>query len=274
MLSRISWPIFSVKNVLNGVKKAVKDGKIKRVCFQALNYPKVFIHLIALTNAIHQEIDVPISISCQPLNNENIRQLAEAGAERIGIPLDAATEELFDKIKGSATGGPYRWKKQFKLLHEAADIFGRGKVSTHLIVGLGETDKEMVELIQRCADMGVLPALFAFTPILGTSLQNKAQPSIQRYRRIQVARHLIVHEITRYENMGFDEKGRIRDFGVEEQALSQILGTGKPFLTSGCPNCNRPYYNEKPGGPLYNYPKNLTRKEFPLIRKQLGLKEE
>ena len=25
-------------------------------------------------------------------------------------------------------------------------------------------------------------------------------------------------------------------------------------LTSGCPGCNRPFYNERPRGPIYNYP--------------------
>jgi len=271
MLSRVSWPVFATKRVLDGIEKAAKDGEIKRVCLQALNYPEVFTHLIALVKAIHTKANVPISISCQPLNSENIRALAEAGAERIGIPLDAATEELFDKVKGFSAGGPYSWKKQFKLLEEAVEVFGKGKVSTHLIVGLGESEREMVEVIQRCVDMGVLPALFAFTPIIGTTLENRSQPPVESYRRIQIARHLIVHGIASYENMHFDKEGCLDDFGVNEQTLLQITQKSEPFLTSGCPNCNRPYYNEKPSGPLYNYPKDLTEKEFSTIQKELGL---
>jgi len=272
MLSRISWPVFATKDVLDGVENAVKDGKIKRVCFQALNYPEVFTHLIALTKAIHQKANVPISISCQPLNSEKIRQLAEAGAERIGIPLDAATEELFDKVKGFSAGGPYTWEKQFKLLGEAVDIFGNGKVSTHLIAGLGETEREMVSIIQRCVDMGVLPALFAFTPIPGTALENEAQPPIQSYRRIQIARHLIVHGIARYENMHFDDwEERLTDFGVEKEALMHTVQTGEPFLTSGCPDCNRPFYNEKPSGPIYNHPRKLRDEEIEKIKRELEI---
>jgi len=274
MLSRVSWPAFPTERVLNGIEKAVKCDKIKRVCIQALNYPEVFTDLIALIRVIHQKVNVPISISCQPLNSENIRQLAEAGAERIGIPLDAATEELFDKIKGLSAGGPYSWKKQFKLLSDAVNIFGKGKISTHLIVGLGETEREMVKIIQRCVDMSVLPALFAFTPISGTALGNNAQPPIQKYRRIQIARHLIVHEIARYEDMQFDEEGCISDFGADKQTLLQIIQIGEPFLTSGCPNCNRPYYNEKPSGPIYNYPRKISQKELSEIESQLSLPGE
>jgi len=39
------------------------------------------------------------------------------------------------------------------------------------------------------------------------------------------------------------------------------LGTGEAFRTSGCPGCNRPYYNERPSGPFYNYPRGLTEEE-------------
>ena len=272
MLSRVSWPVFPTRLVLDGIEKAVKDGRIRRVCLQALNYPEVFTDLLAFVKAIYSRVKVPISISCQPLNLENMQRLAEAGAERIGIPLDAATEELFDKVKGRSVGGLYVWEEQFKLLGEAVDIFGNGKVSTHLIVGLGESEKEMVEIIQRCIDMDVLPALFAFTPIAGTVLENSHQPPIPIYRRIQLARHLILHEIARYEDMRFDGKSCISGFGVDKGVLTRIIQTGEPFLTSGCPNCNRPYYNEKPSGPIYNYPRPLTEKEIAQILQELTIR--
>jgi biotin synthase len=271
MLSRVSWPVFQTRHVIDKIEKAVEEGRIKRVCIQALNYPRVIANLKAIIKAIRHKTNVPISISCQPPNSENIKQLADAGAERIGISLDAATEELFDKVKGYSAGGPYNWKKQFKLLGEAVNIFGRGKVSTHLIVGLGETERDMVETIQRCVDMGVLPALFAFTPIKGTALENNTQPPIESYRRIQIARYLIVYGIVKYESMRFDEEGRISAFGVDGEKLLKSIQSGKPFLTSGCPNCNRPYYNEKPSGPIYNYPKTLKSEEIEGIKRQLKI---
>jgi len=271
MLSRVSWPVFATERVLNGIEKSVDDGGIKRVCVQTLNYPEVFKHLQALVKAIYQRTGVPVSISCQPLNRENMRLLAEAGAERIGIPLDAATEEIFEKVKGTSAGGPYRWKRQFELLNEAINVFGKGKVSTHLIVGLGETEREMVDIVQKCVDIGVLPALFAFTPISGTALERNPQPEIQRYRRIQIARYLIFHRITRCEEMDFDEEEHISGFGVDKQTLARIVQTGEPFLTSGCPNCNRPYYNEKPSGPIYNHPNTLSSEDVEKIKHELKI---
>jgi biotin synthase-related radical SAM superfamily protein len=272
MLSRVSWPVFPKRHVLDGIERAVKEGQIRRVCLQALNYPEVFVDLLALVKSICSRVKVPVSISCQPINSENMRQLAEAGAERIGVPLDAATKEIFDKVKGCFVGGPYVWREQIGLLSEAVKIFGKGEVSTHLIVGLGETEREMVETIQKCVDMGVLPALFAFTPISGTTLENNPQPPVPIYRLVQLARHLIFHGIGRYENMHFDEKDHTNDFGVDKETLTEIIRTGEPFLTSGCPNCNRPYYNEKPSGPIYNYPIPLTKKETGQILQELVIR--
>jgi len=254
MLSRVTWPAFPTLQVVNELVKAVEQNRIKRVCIQALNYPTVFDNVISIVAKIRSRCNMPISVSCQPINNDVMKKLADAGVNRIGIPLDAATEEIFDKIKGKMARGPYVWEKQMDALENAARIFGKNMVSTHLIVGLGETEKEMIETIQRCVDMGVFPGLFAFTPVPGTTLESSSSPSLGHYRRVQLARHFIVEGKTRIESVRFDKDGRIVDFGVAQDTLHETVSSGVPFLTSGCPDCNRPYYNEKPGGPLYNFP--------------------
>jgi biotin synthase len=270
MLSRVSWPVYPTRLVLNGIDRAYEKAEIKRVCFQALNYPEAFTHLTALIRTILEQTHLPISVSCQPSRREDIVQLAAAGTERIGIPLDAAVRSVFTRIKGHSAGGPYTWEKQFELLDEAVCVFGKGKVSTHLIVGLGETERQMIKTIQECVDMTVLPGVFAFTPIPGTALAEEKRPPIKVYRRIQVARYLIFHGIARYRDMSFDRKGFLTGFGVSAEEAMKVIETGEPFLTSGCPDCNRPFYNETPSGPIYNYPRKLTQKELSSVVGQLG----
>jgi biotin synthase len=256
---------------MNGIKNAADNHKIQRVCIQALNYSNVIQHLVALIKTIKQHATVPVSVSCQPQTRKNIQHLANAGTDRIGIAIDAATEKLFTEVKGSAANGPYTWTTQLQLLQDAVEIFGKGNVSTHLIVGLGETEKEAVYAIQECVDMSVLPALFAFTPVRGTAMEKQVQPQVDSYRRVQLARYLIVNGIACYDDFCFDAKGRITGFGVEKKLLEQITNTGMPFVTSGCPHCNRPFYNEKPSGPIYNYPRSINADEIAEIKKQLRL---
>jgi biotin synthase len=205
------------------------------------------------------------------LNSGNLWILANAGVDRVGVAMDAATEKLFDEVKGAGAGGPYRWQDELMLLRVAIGVFGEGNVSTHLIVGLGETEKDAANMVQECVDLGVLPALFAFTPVQGTAMALNAKPKVDIYRRVQLARYLIVKGIIKFENMVFDVNGKIVDFSLEKPSLTGIVESGKPFLTSGCDDCNRPFYNENPSGPIYNYPRNLSAKEIAEVKRQLGL---
>ncbi len=270
MLSRVTWPTFMTRQVVDGIERTVRGGAIKRVCIQTLNYSEVFDEVLLLVREIKSRVTVPISVSCQPLNPEKMKGLADAGVNRISIALDAATEKIFDRVKGRNIGGPYHWERQCKALKEAVNVFGEGSVSTHLIVGLGETEKEICQAIQWCVDSGVYPGLFAFTSIPGTALENDSPPSLNHYRRVQVAHCLLTHRKNRFENMAFDSNSCLTNFGISKERLLEVIDTGEPFLTSGCPGCNRPYYNERPGGPLYNYPRQLRPEEIEETKRILG----
>ena len=185
MLSRVIWPAFATEKVVEEIERAVRTGVIKRVCIQALNYPEVFDDILLLVRKIKSRVTVPVSVSCKPLNPKKMKVLATAGVNRISIALDAATQQIFDKIKGENIGGPYRWERQREALNEAVKVFGEGSVSTHLIVGLGETEKEICQTIQWCIDSGTYPALFAFTPISGTTLEKNPPPTLTQYRRVK-----------------------------------------------------------------------------------------
>jgi biotin synthase-related radical SAM superfamily protein len=270
LLSRVSWPVFSTESVISAVGEAAVQGKIKRICIQALNYPTVFSNLEVLVRKIKKQAAIPVSVSCQPVDAAHIELLAKAGVNRLGIALDASTESLFEKVKGKDAGSSYTWINQFTMLARAIAVFGKGNVSTHIIIGLGETEKEAVQLLQRCVGMTILPALFAFTPIRGTALEKNFPPALESYRRVQLARYLIVEGLTRTEQMRFDDEDNIASFGSPKVTLNSVIESGESFRTSGCPDCNRPFYNEKASGPIYNYPRILTELEIEEIKRQFS----
>lgn len=246
------------------------NGTFRRICIQALNYPSVFDDLSRIIRLVKRETGIPISVSCQPSKDEELSRLGKAGADVVGIPIDAATESIFDETKGKSSGGPYRWPSQFRILAKAVDILGKNRVSTHLIVGLGEKEQEMVETIQKCVDMRVLPALFAFTPVPGTGLERRVSPEVATYRRIQLARWIIVGKLARFEDMKFGKQGQLIDYGVGNRVILSLIRKGEAFRTSGCRDCNRPFYNERPSGPIYNYPRRLTEKDISIVCADLG----
>jgi len=267
MLSRVAWPKCELEEVLAALKE--NHPEFKRICVQSVNYPGVVDDLCELVEKIKGVCDLPISVSCQPLTASDVERLAAAGAERVSIALDAATPEIFDRVKGDEAGGPYMWQGHIQALDNARATLGN-RVSTHLIVGLGESEQEMVQTIQFLHDRGITVGLFAFTPIAGTPLADRPQPGLASYRRIQLARHLIVNGVSRVERIRFNG-GRIADFWVVGDVLRKTIDSGEPFRTSGCPGCNRPFYNESPRGPIYNYPWKPTPEEITAIRGQLHL---
>ena len=265
MLSRVVWPKCELEKVLDALNK--HHSKFERICVQAVNYPGVADDLCGLVKKVKEVCNLPISVSCQPLTAGDVERLAAAGVERVSIALDAATLEVFDRVKGNGAGGPYTWREHVRALDDARAILGE-RVSTHLVVGLGESELEMVQTIQFLHDRGITIGLFAFTPVAGTSLADQPRPDVVSYRRIQLARHFIVNSLSRAEWMRFDE-GQISDFGVAANVLRETIDSGEPFRTSGCPGCNRPFYNESPRGPIYNYPRKPALREITAIREQL-----
>jgi biotin synthase len=44
------------------------------------------------------------------------------------------------------------------------------------------------------------------------------------------------------------------------------------FQTWGCPNCNRPYYNEIPGKVIYNHPNKIDPTLLPRLLSEADMK--
>ena len=244
-LSRVTWPEFALHQVLDRLPDAVARGAIRRACLQVTVTVGAFEQTLDIVEAVRSVSDVPFDVAILPRDVAQVRQLLDAGVDHIGFGLDAACERVFSQTKGG------NWARSLKLVQETARSFpGRGAV--HLIVGLGETEREMVERIQWAHDLGLEVGLFAFTPVRGTHLADRPPPALATYRRMQAARWLIVHDGACIEEMTFNTRQQLVQLGVPLPIEAEA------FRTSGCPDCNRPFYNEQPSGPLYNYPRPLT----------------
>ncbi|NJF24746.1 radical SAM protein [Thermococcus sp. Bubb.Bath] len=252
-LSRVVWPAFRVDEVV----ERLKNGDFARICLQTIEYPGMLDDVFELLEAF-STINLPVSISVTPVDSETLERFKSLGVDYIGVGLDAASERIFGDIKPDAS-----WNELWDFTARVVNVFGQGRAVIHIIVGLGETDREVVDAFIRARRIGADVSLFAFTPIKGTRLENLKPPSVERYRRIQLARYLV--SIGGEDTIVF-EGDSIRGFTLSEEKLLMIPPT--VFMTHGCPGCNRPYYNERPGKEPYNYPFPPKREE---AMKTLGL---
>ncbi|NLD44068.1 MAG: radical SAM protein [Chloroflexi bacterium] len=253
-LSRVLWPAFPREDVAAAVAAAHRAGDIRRACFQVTvgrDSVAAAAHAARLLAGVSP---VPICVSVSPRDLADVAGLLNAGAQRVTIALDAATEPIHRRAKSGS------WAGSLALLEQAVDAFP-GRIGTHLIAGLGETERDLTLRIAALLGWGVRVALFAFTPVRGTAMENCPPPSLQSYRRVQAAHWLLAGGWTRAEALRFGAQGEIISYGLPEATLVDLLAAGEAFRTSGCPDCNRPYYNERPGGLMYNYPRPLTTSE-------------
>ncbi|WP_369069442.1 MSMEG_0568 family radical SAM protein [Kineococcus terrestris] len=125
-------------------------------------------HLARCVRAVQRAVPgLPVQVQCEPpADLAAIGELREAGATSIGIhveSLDEAVRRRWTPGKASVPLSAYRaaWA-------EAVRVFGRNRVSTYLLVGLGEDADELVAGAAELVAMGVYPFVVPFRPLAGT----------------------------------------------------------------------------------------------------------
>ncbi len=253
-LSRVSWPGYPIAEVMPSLAAAFDRGAIERCCLQVTGGPGFAARARQLVREVKAASEVPLCVSIRATDLELFAELLALGAERVTLAVDAVSEPVYRRVKG------HHWRQTIDLLTAAARQYP-GHVGTHIIAGLGETEAEVAGFLQDMHSAGIVTALFAFTPLPGTALAGEPPPPLASYRRIQAARFLIAGGHANAGQFRFTSEGRIASYGLGAAALCALLLSGQAFRTAGCPGCNRPYYNERPSGPLYNYPRPLRPEE-------------
>jgi len=270
---RVKWPTYSLSEILERLR--TRRHPFARVCVSMVTRARALDDACAIIRRVRLDTALPVSGLLAPTvmkGKSDLKAVKEAGADRVGIALDAVTPDLFAKHRGKGVGGPHRWEHFWHTVAEAVEVFGPYQVGVHLIVGLGETEQEMIDIIARAHEMGALTHLFSFFPEPGSHMEKHPQPSLGQYRRVQLARYLINENIISAGVMRFSPAGRVVDFGVD---IEPYVAKGIPFMTSGCPGqdgtvaCNRPFGNERASEPMRNYPFAPGAQDVETIRAQI-----
>lgn len=270
---RVKWPAYELSQILERMQN--RPHPFKRVCISMITRHRSIDDTCVIARRVHDETGLPISALLAPTvmtGLADMQRIKDSGVERAGIAIDAATEPLFVEHRGAGVSGPHQWERFWDSVSDAVAVFGRYMAGIHLIVGLGETEQEMVQTIGRAYEMGAMTHLFSFFPEEGSLLQSRLQPPLGQYRRIQMARHLINEGIISVHDMNFAPDGKITGYGMD---IEPYIEEGRAFMTSGCPGrdgrvaCNRPFGNERASEPMRNYPFPPGIQDIEIIRPQI-----
>lgn len=274
---RVGWPTLATEEVLERMARYKRE--VRRVCLSMVTHPQAYAHTRDLCRRILERMEAPLSVLATPhlLDREKLGELRGLGVDIIGIGLDAASERIFRRTRGRVVRGPLSWERYWNIIQASREIFGPFKVNAHLIVGLGESDRELVETFYRLKGMEVEGYLFSFYPEPGSLLERRRRPPLVRFRRLQLAKYLIEKKGIFREQMGFDSEGSLLRFDVPASLLEEAISSGEPFLTGGCPDgegrlvCTRPFASYRPGEPFRDFPFPPEEGDIRRIRRELRL---
>ncbi len=276
---RVGWPVIRTEDIARTIGENTE--RVGRVCIAMVHHPRAYEDTLTVTRQVLAHADVPISglVMATLLNEERLLALKEAGIDIIGLGLDAASEEVFGETRGRGANGPHSWAQHWEIVTLAREIFGPKNVNCHVVVGLGETDRELVDLFHRCRSIEVEAYLFSFNPEPGTVMEDVPRAPIERLRRVQLVKHLIEDEGLPKEAVEFGDKGEIVYVDAPKEIVDRLIVSGTPFMTDGCPDrkgevaCNRPFGSYKPGEEFRDYPFQPTESDLIQIRREMGVAE-
>ena len=277
---RVDWPTARYDEVIERMQSKSDQGQFQRMCISMITHPNSDHDTMVLLKRWAKEVPhVPVSILSNPttMKKEDLIALRDAGADIFTVALDAVTPTIFDRTRGKGVDSPHKWDKYWQAIEWAAEVFGPEKFGAHLICGMGETEQEILETAQRITDMGGHNHMFAFFPERGSLMEDWEAAPRDQWRRVQLARFIIDYAGGHIKHMLFDEQGRVIDFGVPEDELADLINSGKPFQTSGCPGkddeevsaCNRPYGDSSPSD-IRSFPFALNRRDVEIVKRQMA----
>jgi biotin synthase-related radical SAM superfamily protein len=177
--------IKSKQTVLQMVEEAAQTGHLQAISLTSgvEVSPQAEAERVAGIVADLKRFRVPVGVSISPFPGVN-QILKDAGADEVKYNLECVDPVLFSRVCPGIS-----FQEIMYALQEAVGVFGKNRVFTNIIVGLGESDHILRRSIDELTEMGVIPVLRAVFPHpLRAGEVRMERPSAERL--LELARYL------------------------------------------------------------------------------------
>lgn len=182
---RLHGGVKSKETVLQMVEEAASTGRMRAISLTSgvEASPRHEAERVAGIVRDLSSFGVPIGVSVSPFPGVN-RILKDAGAAEVKYNLECVDRDLFGQVCPGIS-----FAEIMDALVEAVGVFGKNRVFTNIIVGLGESDEALKKSIDELTEKGIIPVLRAVYPHpLRVQELRMERPSEERL--LSLARHL------------------------------------------------------------------------------------
>ncbi len=150
----------STERILDMLEESISEYDVKAISFTSgvVGSPEAtvdrFLEIVRETRSRYP--DIPIGVEPYVSSRRQIEALKDAGADEIKINLECPDRELFAKVCPDLD-----YDAILERLRDAVAIFGKGRVISNIIYGLGESDASLEDGMEMLCSMGVIPGLRA-----------------------------------------------------------------------------------------------------------------
>jgi radical SAM protein (TIGR04043 family) len=125
--------------------------------------------------AIKEASGLPIQVQFEPPDDLGVLQtVRDSGVDAVGIHIETFDPDVLEAVAaGKAQCGVEGY---FRCWERAVDVFGRGAVTTYVILGMGERPELIEEGCRRAIAMGVYPFVVPLRPVPGTAMADTPPP--------------------------------------------------------------------------------------------------
>jgi radical SAM protein (TIGR04043 family) len=136
------------------------------------------LYISRCASAIKDASGLPIQVQFEPPDELSVlEQVRAAGVDAVGIHIETFDPQVLARVApGKAQCGVEGY---FRCWERAVEVFGRGRVSTYVILGMGERRELIEEGCRRAIELGVYPFVVPLRPVPGTLMADTPPPSAE-----------------------------------------------------------------------------------------------
>jgi radical SAM protein (TIGR04043 family) len=133
--------------------------------------------------AIKAACGLPVQAQFEPPDDFSVfEEIRAAGVDSVGMHVETFDPEVLARVAGAKarTGVP----GYFRAWERAVEVFGRGQVSTYVILGMGEDRRVTIDGIKRAVDIGVFPFVVPLRPVPGSLMEGYLPPAAEEVEAV------------------------------------------------------------------------------------------